>query len=82
MLQSSWVTLVISLLLTGCQKDGQGMQLIAEGFGETKAAVDGNYCYWVDGETVRINHENYLYHCSQLRQKDVSLLKVRQLPAD
>ena len=30
----------------------------------------------------RINHENYLYHCSQLRQKDVSLLKVRQLPAD
>lgn len=58
LLQSTWVTLVISLLLTGCQKDGQGMQLIAEGFGETKAAVDGNYCYWVDGETVRINGVN------------------------
>jgi hypothetical protein len=58
LLQSTWVTLVIILLLTGCQKDGQGMQLIAEGFGETKAAVEGNYCYWVDGETVRINGVN------------------------
>ena len=31
------------------------MLLIAEGFGGTKAAVDGLYSYWVNGETVRIN---------------------------
>ncbi|MBQ8704605.1 MAG: hypothetical protein IJ524_09570 [Bacteroidales bacterium] len=46
------------MALAGCRKDEQGMQLIAEGFGGTKAAVDGLYSYWVDGETVRINGVN------------------------
>lgn len=34
------------------------MQLVAERFGETKAAVEGLYSYWIDGETVRINGAN------------------------
>lgn len=56
----TWVAALIlfSLALTGCRKDEQGMQLIAEGFGGAKATVDGLYSYWVDGETVRINGVN------------------------
>lgn len=34
------------------------MELVAEGFGETKAAVDGLHSYWIAGETVRINGED------------------------
>ena len=49
------VLVLASLLLASCQKEEQGMLLIAEGFGGTKAAVDGLYSYWVNGETVRIN---------------------------
>lgn len=28
------------------------------------------------------NYQNYIYHCSQLRQPDVTLLRVRQMPVD
>lgn len=53
---SAWL---LALTLTcGCQKENVGMELVAEGFGGTKAAVDGLYSYWVNGETVRINGVN------------------------
>lgn len=42
-------------LMAGCQKEGQGMQLIAEGFNGSKAAVEGLNSFWVNGETVNIN---------------------------
>lgn len=38
------------------------MELVAEGFGGTKAAVDGLHSYWVDGETVRINGTDKTVH--------------------
>ena len=38
------------------------MELVAEGFGNTKAAVDGLHSYWVDGETVRINGTDKTVH--------------------
>ena len=49
----------LCLLLASCQKEGQGMQLIAESFNSgTKAAVNGVNSTWVDGETIRINGVN------------------------
>lgn len=53
----SILLLLSGLLLGACQKDDTGMQLVAEGFGGAKAAVDRYLCYWVDGESVRINGE-------------------------
>lgn len=47
----------VALMLVGCQKESGSMQLIAESFGGSKAAVDGEHSYWVNGETVRINGE-------------------------
>ena len=52
------VCLLALTLACGCQKGDVGMELVAEGFGGTKAAVDGLYSYWVNGETVRINGVN------------------------
>ena len=53
-----WVPLV-AVLLGACQKETPEMELVAEGYGGTKAAVNGIYSYWVDGEMVRINGTPY-----------------------
>lgn len=44
-----------------CNKDPQGMILIAEGFnGGSKASVDGLSSFWVNDEIVRINGKDYV----------------------
>ena len=56
--------LVVSLLgsvFCSCQKERpDGMLLVAEGFGDGKAAVEGNHCYWLENDSVRINGTDYL----------------------
>lgn len=57
------VALIGGALMVSCHKESiNGMELVAEGFGETKAAVDGLHSYWIDGETVRINGEDRAVH--------------------
>lgn len=54
------------------------MQLVAEGFGGSKAAVDGLYSYWIDGETVRINGVNktVIYDGTSARITNVNLAGI------
>lgn len=51
--------LLCSAFLVSCHKVPEGMQLVAEGFGGSKASVSGEHSYWVDGEMVSINGRNY-----------------------
>ncbi len=51
--------LVCSAFLFSCHKTPEGMQLVAEGFDGSKAAVQGERSYWVDGEMVSINGTDY-----------------------
>lgn len=51
--------LLCSAFLVSCHKQPEGMQLVAEGFGGSKAAVQGERSYWVDGEMVSINGTDY-----------------------
>ena len=50
------VVLLCCAFFASCNKEPRGMMLVAEGFGSpNKAAVDGIYSYWIQGEIVRIN---------------------------
>lgn len=51
--------LLCSAFFVSCHKQPEGMQLVAEGFGGSKAAVQGERSYWVDGEMVSINGTDY-----------------------
>lgn len=51
--------LLCSAFFVSCHKQPEGMQLVAEGFGSNKAAVQGERSYWVDGEMVSINGTDY-----------------------
>lgn len=51
---------VMAGMAVACQKERpDGMMLVAEGFGDGKAAVEGNHCYWAENDSVRINGVDY-----------------------
>ena len=51
---------VMAGMAVACQKERpDGMLLVAEGFGDSKAAVEGNHCYWAENDSVRINGVDY-----------------------
>lgn len=57
-----WIMAMAVVALTGCQKErvNGNLELIAEGMnGNTKLAINGLQSYWVAGESVRINNNNY-----------------------
>ena len=72
-----FVALVCAMVLVGCAKDDPDQQFLkirAEGFNSNssaKAAVDGKFTYWVDGEKVWINNHVCDVHVSGSNEAEI-----------